>query len=363
MASSTWVTTWSASCSWSGRLPRLIQIVRSPGARPTAMSAPGFSCATRGSRPALVSGGKEQRSRSAAANTLRPRSKHEPSDHQGLNLDRFCPTAIGNMAMLKRFLYLDESELTDYVSALEGGLRGPRELKSVRGGKRDAGIDVKAAKGGIEKSEQSEETLSFTDTAHARFERFLELAAANPEGSGWIEVLDASRDLQEAGFGAMISVECDLYIPDIIKALAMQGGLADTLDQIETFLPYAAVFDLDISGLPSKEEREAIKGVSRLFGGKLVVVGELDDTDWLLAGQLDASNVRDPEIEGRVIVVGKITKKWGPRQWKPLLALPGSSLLPRHQRRMLERKPPEAGQEDQYLEGPAVMIDILAIYR
>ncbi|MBE1588187.1 hypothetical protein ACFPOI_52335 [Nonomuraea angiospora] len=265
--------------------------------------------------------------------------------------------------MLKRFLYLDEPKLADYVSALEGGLRSSRELKSTRGGKKDAGIDVKAAKGGIERSEQNEETLSLTDTPHARFERLLELATAAPEASGWIEVLDTSHGLQDAGFGAMISVECDAYIPEIIKALAPQGGLADTLDQIETFLPYAATFNLDVSGLPSREEIEAIKGASQLFGGKLVVVGELDDADWQIAGQLDATNIRDPEIEGRVIIVGKITKKWSAGQWKPLLALPGTSLLPRNQRRVLERKPPEEGHEDQYLEGPAVMIEVLAIYR
>ncbi|MEU4404146.1 hypothetical protein AB0F88_06450 [Streptosporangium sp. NPDC023963] len=265
--------------------------------------------------------------------------------------------------MLKRFLYLDEPKLADYVSALEGGLRNSRELKSVRGGKKDAGIDAKVARGSIEHSEQSEETVSLTDTSHARFERLLELATAAPDASGWIEILDAEEGLKDAGFGAMISVECDAYVPDIIKALTPQGGLAEALGQVEAFLPYAETFELDVSGMPSKKEIDAVKGVSQLLGGKLVVVGELDDSEWRIAGQLDPSHIRDSDIEGRVIIIGKIMKKWEAEKWKPLLALPGSSLLPRNQRRVLERTRPEAGQEDQYLEGPAVMIEVLAIYR
>jgi hypothetical protein len=46
-----------------------------------------------------------------------------------------------------------------------------------------------------------------------------------------------------------------------------------------------------------------------------------------------------------------------------MLALPGLSLLPRDKRRALERKKPESDEAENYLAGPALMLDILAIYR
>ena len=54
---------------------------------------------------------------------------------------------------------------------------------------------------------------------------------------------------------------------------------------------------------------------------------------------------------------------WQAGQWKPLLSLPGMNVLPREQRRKMEREGPESGQEASWLEGPAVMLDLLAIYR
>jgi hypothetical protein len=191
----------------------------------------------------------------------------------------------------------------------------------------------------------------------------LQLANADPEAAGWVDILDPEEGLSNIGFGAMISVECEAYIPDAIKALASRNGIVAALDQLETLLPFAELLELDIEGLPGRKERDAAKGFARIFEGKLVVVGEIDDSEWRIAGQLDPSHVRDDDIEGRVIIVGKISTKWEKGKWKPLLALPGTSLLPRAQRRALERKRPDPGQEEQYLEGPAAMIEVLAIYR
>jgi hypothetical protein len=88
----------------------------------------------------------------------------------------------------------------------------------------------------------------------------------------------------------------------------------------------------------------------------------LDDSDWRVAGELDEAFVRG-DLEGPARVVGKVAKQWPAGQWKPLLALPGSSLLPRSKRRELERKRPDSDKEASYLEGPAVMLDVLAVFR
>jgi len=39
------------------------------------------------------------------------------------------------------------------------------------------------------------------------------------------------------------------------------------------------------------------------------------------------------------------------------------NLVPREERRRMERQAPEPGKESEYLSGPALMLDILAIYR
>ena len=39
------------------------------------------------------------------------------------------------------------------------------------------------------------------------------------------------------------------------------------------------------------------------------------------------------------------------------------NLLSRERRREMERTKPAAGKEEEYLSGPALMLDVLAIYR
>jgi len=160
----------------------------------------------------------------------------------------------------------------------------------------------------------------------------------------------------------MIDVECEVYVPDVIKALSSSGGITQALDALEALLPAAQTFGFDTTGLPSKKEREGVKKFAAVLGGNQVAIGELDDSDWRLAGQLKGEFING-DIEGRARMVGKISTRWAKGVWKPLLALPGSSLLPRAERRALERKRPEEGEDENYLEGPAVMLDILAIYR
>ncbi len=94
-----------------------------------------------------------------------------------------------------------------------------------------------------------------------------------------------------------------------------------------------------------------------------VFVGEDDESDWKVAGKLASEHLKDSEIDGYVRVVGKVAQRWPKNRWKPLLALPGASLLPRKERKALESKAPSEDDADQFLEGPAVMLDVLAIYR
>lgn len=264
--------------------------------------------------------------------------------------------------MLKNFIYLNEPALDSYLSALEDGLRGSVQAKTAKSSSISGKAGVAGVGVGGDHERQQEETTSRTDTAAARFERLQKLALEDVEASGWVDVVDPDTDLNGLGTGALIEIECEIYVPEIVKALSPSGGLAKAIGQIEAFAQIAPAFGTELTGMPGQGQLDAMKSVAGLLGGDAMFVGEPNDTDWHVAGKLLDSYLQG-EVEGYAKVVGKVSTQWGTGQWKPLLALPGMNLLSRDKRREMERKGPNEGQEQNWLEGPAIMLDVLAIYR
>lgn len=264
--------------------------------------------------------------------------------------------------MLRRFIYLDAAALAQYVTALEGGLLTESTTRSSRSGTGAGGFDTKVISVSGEKSSEDEELKTIADTDESRFDRLLQAARDDPETLGWVEVSQPDLDYDGIAVGMMISWECDIFIPETMRILAKSSEALDAIDMIQRVMPAATRLGLDTDGLP---DNEVLSDVSSFLSGVdagLVVVGEDSDTDWQVAGQLDGEYVRS-DVEGRALIVGKVAQKIAPGRWKPFLTLPGMNLFPREQRRKMERQPPEPGKEDQYLAGPALMLDVLAIYR
>lgn len=263
--------------------------------------------------------------------------------------------------MLRKFLYLDEAALDGYISTLEDGLRVRMERSVESRREREAGLDVKVAKargtGGASESQSTE----MSDTGQARFERLLALAEADPESAGWVD-LNQLSDLSDVGYGALVHAECEVFIPDAVQLLAGHGGAGDALDAMLELLPHAESLGLDTEGLPEAGEMRAMSSLLAKMSSDLVFVGE-DESEWRVAGKLTEAHTRDGDIDGFVRVVGKVTTRWSENRWKPLLALPGASLVPRKERKALEAQRPTEEDEDSFLEGPAVMLDVLAMYR
>lgn len=264
--------------------------------------------------------------------------------------------------MLKNFIYLNEPDLDSYLSALEDGLRGSVQAKTAKSSSVSGKIGVAGIGAGGDQERQQEETTSRTDTASARFERLQRLARSDVDASGWIDVVDPDTDLKGIGIGALIELECEVFIPETIKALSPSGGLAQAISQVQALAPLAAMLGKDMSALPPSGQLDAVKDFANNLGSDAVLVGEPNESDWRVAGKL-----LDPylhgEVEGYARVVGKVSAVLGTGAWKPLLALPGMNLLSRDKRREMERKGPSEGQEQNWLEGPAIMLDVLAIYR
>jgi hypothetical protein len=264
--------------------------------------------------------------------------------------------------MLRRFIYLDTDALNQYVTALEGGRLTESKRRLLTKGEGTAGLDAKIANVSGGKSREDEHDQTRADTDEARFDRLLRAAEDNPDELSWIEVMQPDVDFAEANIGEIISWECDMYVPEFVQTLARSGELLPAMGAIQEMLPAAETLGLDMTGLPSTAEMAAMSGVLSTLNISLLVVGDDEDTDWQIAGRI-VDEYLHGDIDGRARVVGKVSKIVQKGQWRPFATFPGMNLMSREQRRKLERQAPKEGEEDEYLAGPALMLDLLAIYR
>ncbi|MHA7290431.1 DUF6414 family protein [Arthrobacter sp. MDT3-24] len=259
--------------------------------------------------------------------------------------------------MLKNFLYLNSQSVDSYLSSLEDGLRESAEDITLKNQIQDA-VDGVHGGGGS----GLQHVRSRIDTPESRFERLQRLATEKPQETGWTVVPDEGADLSLVRTGSILEIQCEVYVPEVVRAFSNTNGIGDMLNMLEVFGQNADVFGLDKSKMPPKNQVEAMKSVSGILGSDMIFSGEHDESGRKVAGKLIDKYIKS-DVDGLATVVGKVTSYWGENKWKPLLALPGMNLVSREKRRELEGKKPQPGQESQYLEGPAYMLDVIAIYR
>jgi hypothetical protein len=264
--------------------------------------------------------------------------------------------------MLRRFVYLDQISLNQYITAMEGGLTTESTMRSLRGSVSQGGFDAQIVDASHERSREDEEARTFSDTPQAQFDRLLKAASKDSDALAWLDVTQPDVDFDGIGIGAMVSWECELYVPHIIQTMAGSGGVRDAIDKMQNLLPAARRLGLDVEGLPGVEEMQAASSFLGQMDSKLLVVGEDDESDWRVAGQIKDEFLHG-DLEGVGRMVGKVSKILSNGHSRPFLTFPGMNLVPREQRRKMERQAPPPGKEEEYLTGPALMLDILAIYR
>lgn len=264
--------------------------------------------------------------------------------------------------MLRRFLYLDEEALADYVSMVDGGELTESRRSTSQRRSRSVGADAKILKGELGRNQDEDTGQTFADRPAARFDRLVAAAADAPEELAWIEVLDPDTEFESASIGAMVSWECELEVPRASHIMSRKGGFATAIDSIEAIRPMAEALGMPMEGVPAQRELSALKGFVEGVGAKAVIVGYDEECDWRVSGVLEG-DLDLQAFDGRAIIVGKVTRKLAPGEYKPFLTLPGLNVMSREQRRQAERKKPDARSDEDYLEGPALLLDILAIYR
>lgn len=92
-----------------------------------------------------------------------------------------------------------------------------RSLKSSELG---GGASVAGFQGGGHRGHEDEQSRTTADTDAARFGRLLAAAKVQAEQIGWVDVTQPDTDFTGIGIGTMVSWECDIYVPDIVQALA-----------------------------------------------------------------------------------------------------------------------------------------------
>lgn len=263
--------------------------------------------------------------------------------------------------MLRQFSYLNTALLGQFISTLEGGQLTARSYRDVASRSRslNANVRVVGAEGASESEEESQREL--LDTAFAQFDRLLKAAAADPDALGWIDVTQPDLELRGAIRGAMLSWDCEIFVPEVVQAFGANSEARDLLRTMTNVMPAAEDFGLDTTGLPDAGALRSMSGLMDAMQIEPIVVGDRDDTDWKILAKIDPSFELEP-LDGPLQVVGKVRRVIPEGHWHSLLNIPGSALGSREQRRAQARQAPSEDQRQNYIAGPAIELDLLAAF-
>jgi hypothetical protein len=266
--------------------------------------------------------------------------------------------------VLRRFLYLNSNAVDSYLGVIESGLSDSstrRRLdKGVKAGKASVGLSGVSAGISRDRESSEEDERTVRETPEQRFDRLMAALAEDPDRYTFEDVLDLQDAFERCVVGSMISVACDIEIPQVVRIFAQPEQLNDMLNLIETMRPLAGMFGKDGGDLPSVSQTNAIRSLSSTFKSDLIFVGDTDEGSPRVAGKLEKAHLVELP-EGEATVVGKVARRWKTGESHPLLALPGASIMPRKQRR--EGAPSLNSDDDSILRGPDLTLDVVAIYR
>jgi len=266
--------------------------------------------------------------------------------------------------MLRRFLYLNEKALDGYLAVIEGGLADESTRRSRRtgtsSGRANLGTSAVGAGVGGARERTDDDERVVREVPEQRFDRLMAALEADPDRYAFEEVLELKESFERLKVGTMVTVECDLEIPPTIRIFSQPEQLEQMLGLMEGLAPLAAAFGQQLEGMPDPSQVQAVRSIASLIRSDVVIVGEQEEGECRVAGKLEQQYMRELP-EGSAFVVGKVARRWLAGQSYPLLALPGAALMSREQRRSGASRVATGSDTD--LEGPALTLDVLALYR
>ena len=266
--------------------------------------------------------------------------------------------------MLINASYLNEADLESYIAAVEGGLREGGSSRVTDGHQFGGSLGVSGLGINAGKDRHVEDTLNIADHRYSRLQRLIEAGRTKPDALAWNEIVDATADMTDIGVGAMLDWECDVYVPESVAVLANPDQLVNAAEMMKSMRPVADMFGLDTSDMPDMGQLETVTGTLQQMKVPLVVVGDDADTEWKIVGSLDSRWVaQSASFDDRARVIAKVKRRVGEGRWYPLISLPGMNRLgSREDRRRMERRGPGDEDKDQFVAGPLLVVEYLAIY-
>ena len=250
--------------------------------------------------------------------------------------------------------------MTPHLSSLEGGLVSERTETATDSKQHSYGADIEIVKGDRGKSSESSKSLTKEDTPEARFTRLHEALMSDPEGTGFVEVLEPDVAFEDIGIGAIVQWEAEVERPEFSRLIAQDGEAREAVDMMQKLAPMMEMVGQPIDDVPEGDVMDGFGGILKGLNLNSICVGASDETDWTIAGPMKSDAKRD-EIDGDAIVLGKVKKRIPEGDHYHMMKLPGLGLA-RDKRRKLSNKP-QAGQENEYLAGPLIIVDLIAIFR
>jgi len=263
--------------------------------------------------------------------------------------------------MLRQFSYLNTALLSQFISALEGGQIGSRSQRDKTSRDRSAGANLRVVNGEAASGLERETQADYSDTPAAQFDRLLRFASDDPDALNWIDVSQPDLELASAIRGAMISWDCEVYTPEVVQTFGSSSETAGLLRTFGQMLPAARGLGLDTEGVPDQGTIESMGNFLDAVRIDQVVVGDRDDTDWKIIAKVLPDHTLEP-VDGPLQLVGKVRRVIPVGTWYPLMSLPGTNLGSREQRRAQARQAPTEDQKKNYIEGPAIELDLLAAF-
>ncbi|MEO6533924.1 MAG: hypothetical protein ABIO06_10175 [Pseudolysinimonas sp.] len=260
--------------------------------------------------------------------------------------------------ILREFLYLDEPKLDQYLSQVEGGLRSGSSTAVRSGTSKGGKVDAKVVSAELGDTKGIEETTSRVDTGGSRFDRLISLVASHHDEIGWVEVV-SNADIAQAGPRQILELDVELSGGSDLDMLK-PGGM---LSQFSALAGLAAALGApEAEGMPSANQLEALAGLGKQMSGRLMRGIALADERTTVFGMLKEIDEPRP-LEGDVRLVGKVLSLTPSGGWAMPPNMPMYSGLPRDQRREMARKgPANEAAEKLWIRGPAIELDVLAIW-
>lgn len=254
--------------------------------------------------------------------------------------------------MLRDFLHLDEARLDQFIGQVEDGLRASRTRTESDSSSKGVSGGPPLLRGNIGTDSGLSASEEVVDSPHARFNRLVELVEGNEAKFQWVRAL-SDADFEGLARGQVLDVDAELYESDLTKA-AKALAVVPKMQAFQEAMSQNATAD---GRLPSQNVLDAFGKITEMMPGS-IVFGDAAES-WKVVFTVPSS----VDVDDEARVVGKVRTVVPAGKWELIPGAPLVDNLPREQRRAMVQAGPKRGQEQFWVEGPAVILDVLAVWK